>query len=299
VAGRPLVPAADPASWWGTRGLTRSARPVRPADEPVVISASALAGLLECPARWFLEREAGGSAKSSASQGFGNIVHVIADLVSRGELSATPEQVDDLMAHVDAVWEQLAFRTPWSRSRERDELRAALQRFVAWHQRPEARTVLATEQQLSAEVTLPDGQRVRLHGYADRLEVDDEGRVVVVDLKTGKYPPSDTSLPENPQLGLYQYAVDHGAVDDLLGSPASAGGAELWQLRREAKGRLKVQAQPPHEPTEDEPLVVETQLMEAARALREERFEARPGQHCERCSFATFCPAKAAGTVLS
>ena len=299
VAGRPLVPAADPASWWGTRGLTRSAQPVRAADEPVVISASALAGLLECPARWFLEREAGGSAKSSASQGFGNIVHVIADLVSRGELSATPEQVDDLMAHVDAVWEQLAFRTPWSGSREREELRAALQRFVAWHQRPEARTVLATEQQLSAEVTLPDGQRVRLHGYADRLEIDDEGRVVVVDLKTGKYPPADRSLPENPQLGLYQYAVGHGAVDDLLGSPASAGGAELWQLRRESKGQLKVQAQPPHEPSGDEPLVVEAQLMEAASALREERFEARPGQHCERCSFTTFCPARAAGTVLS
>ena len=300
VAGRPLVPAADPASWWGTRALSRSGRPVRPAEEPVVLSASALAGLLECPARWFLEREAGGSAKSSASQGFGNIVHVIADLVSRGELSASPEQVDDLMAHVDVVWEQLAFRTPWSGTREREELKAALQRFVAWHQRPDARTVLATEQELAAEVTLPDGQRVRLHGYADRLEVDDDGRVIVVDLKTGKYPPSDKSLPENPQLGLYQYAVDHGAVDDLVGSPASAGGAELWQLRRESKGQLKVQAQPPHErPDPDEPLVVETQLMEAVSVLREERFEARPGSYCERCPFATFCPAKAAGTVLS
>jgi hypothetical protein len=60
-----------------------------------------------------------------------------------------------------------------------------------------------------------------------------------------------------------------------------------------------VQAQPPHEASGDEPLVVEAQLMEAAGLLREERFEARPGQYCERCAFATFCPAKAAGTVLS
>jgi len=299
VAGRQLAPAADPTTWWGTRGLTRSDRPVRPAEEPVVLSASALAGLLECPARWFLEREAGGSAKSSASQGFGNIVHVIADLVSRGELSATPEQVDELMEHVDSVWQQLAFRTPWSGAREREELKAALQRFVAWHQRPEARTVLATEQQLSAEVTLPDGQQVRLHGYADRLEVDDDGRVIVVDLKTGKYPPSDKSLPENPQLGLYQYAVDHGAVDDLVDSPTTSGGAELWQLRKESRGRLKVQSQPAHGRVEGEPLVVESQLMEAARVLREERFDARPGNYCDRCAFATFCPAKAAGTVLS
>ncbi|HEY6934837.1 MAG TPA: ATP-dependent DNA helicase [Marmoricola sp.] len=300
VAGRALVPAADPTSWWGTRGLSQALCPVRPADAPVVLSASALAGLLECPARWFLDREAGGAAKSSAAQGFGNIVHTIADLVSRGELEASSEQVDDLMAHVDAVWERLDFRTPWSGAREREELRAALARFVAWHHRPGARTVLATEQQLSAEVVLPDGQRVRLHGYADRLEVDDDGRVVVVDLKTGKYPPTDKSLAENPQLGLYQYAVDHGAVDDLLeDSPGRSGGAELWQLRKESAGRLKVQAQPAPERDEGEPLLVETQLMEAARTLREERFDARPGGWCDRCAFQRFCPAKTAGTVLS
>ncbi|HET8559479.1 MAG TPA: ATP-dependent DNA helicase [Marmoricola sp.] len=303
VAGRPLVPAADPAGWWGLRGLSRAQAPVRPDDQPVVLSASALAGLLECPARWFLEREAGGSTKSSASQGFGNVVHAIADLLARGELDAgegdLEAQVDGLMQHVDAVWEQLAFRTPWSSVREREELRAALARFIAWHQRPEARTLLATEEELDAEVVLPDGQVIRLHGYADRLEVDDDGRVVVVDLKTGKYPPTDKSLAENPQLGLYQYAVDHGAADRLLDAPGASGGAELWQLRKESGGRLKVQGQPPHEPDGEEPLVVETQLMQAARALREERFDARPGSWCERCAFRRFCPAKTAGTVLS
>ena len=36
-----------------------------------------------------------------------------------------------------------------------------------------ARTVLATEHPLRAEVTLPDGQRIVVTGYADRLEVDD------------------------------------------------------------------------------------------------------------------------------
>ena len=84
----------------------------------------------------------------------------------------------------------MEFRTPWSRAREREAVAAALARFVAWHHRPGARTVVATEPKLRAEVTLPDGQVVRLHGYADRLELDEDGRVVVVDLKTGKYPPT-------------------------------------------------------------------------------------------------------------
>jgi len=302
AGGRPLAARADPAHWWGIRGRSLAEQPLRSADEPVTLSASALESILACPAKWFLEREAGGSSPSTAAQGFGLVVHALADRIGKGELTDT----DDLMAYVDRVWGQISFRTPWSRSREREEVRAALARFVAWHSRPGARTVVATEEHLSAEVTLPDGQRVRLNGYADRLELDEDGRVVVIDLKTSKYPPADKDLPANPQLGLYQYAVSHGAVDGLLAEhpdrpsgPAEPGGAELVQLRREVKGGAKVQQQVPQEPDEDGHLPVEKQLMEAVRVLRGEEFPARAGGHCDHCSFHAICPVKGAGTVLS
>ncbi|MCW2857696.1 MAG: ATP-dependent helicase [Marmoricola sp.] len=296
---RTLVPAADPSTWWGTRARSVSGHPVRPAEQPVTLSASALAGLGDCPAKWFLEREAGGASASSQSQGFGNVVHAVADRIARGDLKADPETIADLMVHVDLVWDQLPFRTPWSRERERAEIERALTRFVHWHLRPGARTVLATEQELSAEVTLPGGQRVSLHGFADRLEVDDDGRVIVVDLKTGKYPPPDKELADNPQLGLYQYAVAAGAVDGLTGEPTAPGGAELWQLRKEVRGSLKVQQQGPQEPGPDGLLAVERQLAEAVAVVRDERFEARPGTVCDHCDFTALCPAKNAGTVLS
>jgi hypothetical protein len=45
--------------------------------------------------------------------------------------------------------------------------------------------------------------------------------------------------------------------------------------------------------------LVEEQLMQAASALRVEEFVARPGGHCDRCTFQALCPAKAAGSVLS
>jgi len=296
--GRALVPAADPATWWGTRDLSQAASPVRPADQPIELSASALAGLVECPAKWFLEREAGGASKSSQAQGFGNLVHAIADRVAKDELGSGTGAVDDLMVLVDEVWDRLGFRTPWSRGREHDEVRKALTRFLEWHNRPGARTVLATERDLRAEVTLPDGQRVVLRGYADRVEIDEDGRVVVVDLKTGKYPPS--KIEENPQLGLYQHAVDNGAVDDLVGEAATSGGAELWQLRMDVRGVLKIQGQKPQRPDAEGLRAVERQLTQAAAALRLEDFPARPERtRCERCQFATFCPAQVAGSVLS
>ncbi len=299
VAERPVVPQADPATWWGTRAATASEVPLRPVDVAITLSASALTSLLACPARWFLEREAGGTSASTASQGFGLVVHAIAERVANGELSDDPAQVDELMTHVDRVWGRITFRTPWSRSREREEVRAALARFVAWQGRPGARTLLATEQELRAEVSLPDGQRIAVYGFADRLEIDDDGRVVVVDLKTGKYPPTEAEVSEHPQLGLYQYAVANGAVDDLLDAPGQPGGAELVHLRNESRGKVKTQAQPPQAPDADGTMLVEVQLMAAAEAIRAETLPARSGKHCDTCDFVAICPVKGAGTVLS
>jgi superfamily I DNA/RNA helicase/RecB family exonuclease len=300
--GHPLVPQADPASWWGTRAPSRSERPLRPADEPVRLSASSLDALLTCPAQWFLEREAGGQEIATQSQGFGLVVHALADRIAKGDLTG----VDDLMPHVDRVWGQMTFRTPWSGSKERAEVEAALRRFVAWHHRAGARTVVGTEEHLTAEITLPDGQVVVLNGYADRLELDENGRVVVVDLKTGKYKPTKAQVDAHAQLGVYQLAVDHGAADHLLEErvegPVRSGGAELWQLRLDAVGGglgPYVQPQHPQLPGDDGVTLVEEQLMQAAATIRSERLVARPGEHCKDCAFRAICPVQGAGTVLS
>jgi len=295
VHGRPVAAGADPATWWGLRSPTRSERPVRPDGEPLIISASTLEGLLTCPAQWFLQREAGGEVVSSTGQGFGKIVHAIAERIARRQLGPDLDVEADLMPLVDEVWGRMEFRTPWSRSREREAVRAALARFVAWHRRPGARTVVAVEPRMTAEVALPDGQLVRLHGYADRLELDEDGRVVVVDLKTSKYAPADKDVEKHSQLGLYQLAVDHGAADERVGRSAASGGAELVQLRG---GDVLPKVQHQSRPSGDGPRLVEEQLMQAAAVLRSEAFVVRPGPHCRRCTFQAICPDKAAGTVL-
>jgi superfamily I DNA/RNA helicase/RecB family exonuclease len=294
VHGRPLSSAADPASWWGLRAPSRSRTPVREAEQPVRMSASALQGLLTCPAQWFLQQEAGGAVVSSTAQGFGIIVHAIADRMAKGEI--TP--ADDLMGLVDRVWDRMSFRTPWSGEREREAMRDALSRFVAWQSRPGARTTVTSEGRITATVSLPDGNQVSLIGYVDRLELDENGDVVVVDLKTGKYAPTDTSLPDNPQLGLYQLAVDHGAADEAVGRSARSGGAELVQLRLGSE-LPKVQPQAPQTPDADGVTLIEHQLMAAVAAVRSEEFVARPGAQCERCEFHAICPAQSSGSVLS
>ncbi|MFC6696739.1 ATP-dependent helicase [Nocardioides daphniae] len=296
VNGRALVPAADPRQWWGTNGTTASEAPVRDVEVPVKVSASTVQAIADCPAKWFLEHEAGGASFSGQGAAFGNVVHKIAEHVTRPEMADA--EVDDLMELVDGVWDRLPFRTPWSRAKERLEARNAIERFLN-HHRSSTRRVVGTEVPFSFTSTLPDGSQVHLRGFADRLEIDAQGRVVVVDLKTGKYPPTDKSLVENPQLGIYQYAVEHGGFSDALEEGALSGGAELWQLRASSKDVPKVQAQARQERDEEGWLLAERQLAETARVIRDEQFAAIRGKHCDFCAFTALCPATTKPGVIS
>lgn len=292
---RALVSAADPANWWGTRATTRSVQPVRDPDQPVPLSASLVEGVMTCPAQWFWTNEAGGREATHQSANLGQIVHALAHRVAGGDL---PADIDTLMREVDVVWERLAFRTPWSRQREHDRIRTALERFVDWH-RESSRSTLATEQGFSTTVQVGEEQ-VRLRGYADRLEMDADGRVVVVDLKTGRGKPSNPAVQRHIQLSLYQYAVDQGALEEVVGPQARTGGAELVQLGlTEDSPRATVQRQAIHVDDSAEREVLRTEVERAAGLLRQETFPAVTGTHCRECAFVPICPAKSAGSVTA
>ncbi len=161
-AGRVRVPSADPATWWGTRGLTEGQSPLRPSDEPVRLSASALTSLEQCPTKWFLESEAGGARGLDPGAGFrqhrprpsrsgrprraggGPGSGRPPDGSRRRRLGADP--VPDAV-----VQRSRARRGPQSPGR-----------FLTWHLRPDARTVIGTERRITTTVDLPDGQQVVL-----------------------------------------------------------------------------------------------------------------------------------------
>ncbi|GAB3999653.1 ATP-dependent helicase [Nocardioides marmoraquaticus] len=300
AAGRQLVPQADPATWWGTRAETRSATPVREPDRPVPLSATVLDGLAACPLQWFLQREAGGTDRSHQAANVGQMVHALAERVGGDDLPdvdpADPAALDRLMTHVDAVWDRLEFRTPWSRQREHDRIRHALARFLRWHH-DNPRELVGRESRFSTVVELDDGERVTIGGAADRVEVDASGAVVVVDLKTGRSAPSGPAVERHRQLALYQYAVDSGALAEV--TPGRSGGAELVQLGLPGDDTAaKVQPQPVHTEVSPERRVLRDELARSATYLRTETFPATPGDACKDCAFVAVCPARSAGPVV-
>ncbi|MFE9402513.1 ATP-dependent helicase [Streptomyces sp. NPDC006530] len=293
--GRPLVPAAHPHRWWGLYEPTRSEVPLRDRDLPLALSGSALDQLANtCSLQWFLGREVKADAPATAAQGFGNVVHVLADEVASGR---TPADLAVLMERLDSVWDALAFDAPWKSVQEKQNARAALERFLQWHTLDRAgRTPVATEH--GFDVTLEAGEyEVRIRGSMDRVERDVEGRAYVVDFKTGKQAPTAAEVAAHPQLAVYQLAVREGALDEAFdGRRPEPGGAELVHLRQSAPKREggdafpKVQSQPPLEGA-----WVGDLLATAAGKVLDERFTPTPGTHCTHCTFRASCTAQPEG----
>ncbi|MEU4640277.1 ATP-dependent DNA helicase [Micromonospora sp. NPDC023814] len=227
------VAGAHPDDWWGLRQLSDD-RPLVDEGKPVRVTPSGMESALRCSLRWLLERH-GGSAPASAAQGVGNLVHAAAMLaedasVDRGAL------LDYVAARFDAI--ELAAR--WMVGPERARAEGMVDKLLRWLA-ANPRRLLAIEHEFA--VRLDDPHRpVELVGRVDRLEVDADGRLVVIDLKTGKSTAVTAhDLAEHPQLGAYQAAVEAGAFAEF---GEESGGAALVQLGTGAKD-AKEQSQPP------------------------------------------------------
>ncbi|WP_279582599.1 RecB family exonuclease [Fodinicola feengrottensis] len=127
---------------------------------------------------------------------------------------------------------------------------------------------------------------VSLHGRIDRLERDPAGRLVVVDLKTGSSAPSKQQAATNPQLGVYQLAIEEGAFPAHGRRP---GGAVLVHLGTTAKSFVE-RTQPPLPDTED-PAWARDLLDQVAEGMAGSVFTASVNDYCSICPVRTSCPA--------
>lgn len=293
--GQPLVSAANPARWWGMAQPTRAPSPVRDPDAPVDLSGSAVAGLSGCPLQWFLRREVRAEDVAGAALGFGNVLHALAEEVAAG----APADLEYLMGRLDTVWSELAYDAAWQSTDQREAARESLRRFLLWHSGRPDRRLLGVEVPFEAELDV-EGERVRIRGRIDRVEVDSQGRTRIADLKTGKTQPTAAAVSADPQLGVYQAVVAAGGLAEVLPeASAVCGGAELVMLRQNKRGEdlPRVFGQGPLAEAED-PAWAHRMLAEAARRIRSEAFVPLPSEDCDRCQYRRSCSARPEGAQV-
>ncbi|MGY4720333.1 ATP-dependent helicase [Naumannella huperziae] len=301
-AGRPLVPMADPASWWGMDEATTGAP--RADDGPLVLSSSEIGAALDCPRRWFLARRARGERPHGNAALFGSVVHALI------EHSADGAAARGRLGELDAVWDRLSFDAHWLSASERAEAEAAVQRWAGWVEARGHRTLVGTEIGFDTTVQLARAEPVRLRGRVDRLELTADGRLYLVDYKTSRSAIGAAEAAVHDQLGVYQLAAAAGAFERRAPGVRGVAGGELVFLRVQA---AKVDqpwpvsvVQPsldevPHTAESEagspaQPTWVHARVAEAAGIARAESFPARRGDGCRHCPFAGSCPALAAGS---
>ena len=291
-SGQPIVPAADPDSWWGVRDLSEGPLPLRREDEVIALSGSSLDAIRECSMKWFLDHEVHAESLRSSSTAFGSIVHAIADHIAKGDV---PHDAATLDALLDSVWSAVDFDAAWRSDSERREARRALERFLLYHQAA-ARTLVDTERYLETtiEVPKPDGttESVHLRGFLDRIERDHDGSLVAIDLKTTANVPTKAEIAHHGQLGVYQVLLRE---EGDAGEESQVGGAALVQLRKDtgvSDPSPKEQVQAPLSAANAGDTWIERALGEAAQIIRGEDIAATPGKQCGFCTFTSICPEK-------
>ena len=130
-----------------------------------------------------------------------------------------------------------------------------------------------------------DGPAVRVRGRIDRLERDAEGRLVVVDVKTGKTPVSKDDAQRHAQLALYQLAIAQGLASDD-GAP---GGGRLVYVGKATAGGATEREQDALTP--DAADEWREQVGQAAAATAGPQFVARVNAGCAHCPVRPSCPA--------
>ena len=212
----------------------------------------------------------------------GTVVHkVLEDLFDLPAAERTPERAADLLV---PSWEALIEAAPEVAELFGPEgrdvhawLRSCREVLARYFDLEDPRRLEPAERELYVEAVLDS--RLLLRGFVDRLDVAPDGRIRVVDYKTGRSVPPQLEGKALFQMRFYALVIwrMRGVVPSML-QLVYLGNGEILR----------------YEPDEADLLATERKVEALWRAIRtaEETGDWRPRRSrlCEWCSFQAYCP---------
>ncbi|MFB4310472.1 ATP-dependent helicase [Actinomadura sp. GTD37] len=272
------VRGARPQNWYAITALSDPG-PAFADDEQITISPSQVEAFTTCGLRWLLASAVGAQEGGPNEYStMGKVIHAVA------EMAGADDGIDEVHVaeRLDEIWNDLEFRSSWYSDKQREQAARMVDKFLGWH-RDNPNEVVALEESFKVDLG-----RVVIKGRIDRAERDEQGRAVIIDIKTSSTAVPKDDLARHPQLGVYQYAVMLGAFErhGLI----EPGGAKLIQVGKAAfTAKAREQEQPP--PAEDADPEWPKKLVEiVATGMASDVFQARANDKCRTCPVRSCCP---------
>jgi DNA helicase II / ATP-dependent DNA helicase PcrA len=234
------------------------------------LSATAVENYETCPLQFKLEREWRIPRDVPAAMQYGASIHRVLrtyfDSV-RQERTLSDEELIDLFR---ADLAESVIDDPYQRDLYEQQGIRQIRDFLAALRRSPAPRVLHTEEHFEVRVG-----SATVAGRIDRIDDLGDGRVAIVDYKTGK-PRAQKDADESLQLSIYAIAAKEKwgyEADRLVFYNLEEASAVTT-----ARGRLQLEE-------------AKAKVQDVADQIEAGQFAAKPGYHCRFCAYRNLCPA--------
>lgn len=267
---------ADPRNWIGAIPLSCE-EPVIASNQEVVVSPSGVQSFEECGVKWFLQNN-GGTNGDSTAQVLGSVIHAFAAkmVIEPGTSKA------DLIESLKSSWKLIDPNSGWVSNSALENAVTMLEKFVTYH-KATPREVIGAE--LRFDISLG---RARIIGTVDRLEVQADGALFIIDFKTSAQPISKSEAKENLQLASYQLGVLEGGFTQ----GKESAGAELVYLGG-VKGSASIR---PQYAIDVE--ATKKKIIDVGEGMGAATFLAKINKRCKGCSVRNSCPVQSDGRTV-
>ena len=271
------IDLAKPNSWIGSVALSAD-KPVIDTDKEVVVSPSGAESFVECGVKWFLQNN-GGTNGDSTAQVLGSAIHAFAAKMVQ-EPGTTKSE---LISSLESSWKLIDPDSGWVSASHLETAVTMLGKFVDYHKET-SREIKGAE--LRFDVKLG---RARIIGTVDRLEVEADGSLFIIDFKTGNTAISKEEAKNNLQLASYQLGIAEGGFSDGVKS----AGAELVYLGTNSAGAT-IREQRSIDLEE-----IKEKIENIGEGMGAATFFATVNKRCKGCSVRKSCPVQSDGRAVN
>jgi ATP-dependent exoDNAse (exonuclease V) beta subunit len=268
---------AHPDSWIGAVALSTDL-PVIDSDKEVIVSPSGAESFIECGVKWFLQNS-GGTDGDSTAQILGSAIHAFA--AKMVEQPGTSKS--ELIASLESSWKLIDPNSGWVSASNLETAVTMLEKFVDYHKQT-PREVKGAEIRFDVKLG-----RARIIGTVDRLEVEADGSLFIIDFKTGNTAITKEEAKKNLQLASYQLGIAEGGFSDGV----TSAGAELVYLGTDSAGAA-IREQRSINLEE-----VKEKIESIGEGMAAATFFATVNKRCKGCSVRKSCPVQSDGRAVN